>query len=106
MNPDAGDEVEDWFAKFEREAREAAQRRAAEEDAAGPPVAPVPPAATPPPLVQPPQLNNPVDAPAQPAAPPPPVWSFTVVPTTDQGGAAPPTTPVKCARTRWDRSGR
>lgn len=56
MNPDTGDDAEDWFAKFEREAREAAQRRAAEVDAAAP--------------VTPPQLPNPFDAPAQPAPPP------------------------------------
>lgn len=54
MNPDTGDEAEDWFAKFEREAREAAQKRAAEEDAAAPPASSVPPGAAPPPLVPPP----------------------------------------------------
>lgn len=44
MNPDSGEDAEDFFAKFEREAREAAQRRAAEEDAAGsPPAAALPP---------------------------------------------------------------
>ncbi|WP_309713073.1 hypothetical protein [Pseudolysinimonas sp.] len=75
MNPDAGDDAEDFFAKFEREAREAAQRRAQEEDAAAPPasspppVAP-PPAAAPPPLVA-PQLNNPFDPPVQPYVAPP-----------------------------------
>jgi hypothetical protein len=84
MNPDTGDDAEDWFAKFEREAREAAQQRAAEEDAAAPPAPSVPPAAAPPPLVPPPpaaappagpppQLNNPFNPPAQPPASPP-VW--------------------------------
>lgn len=61
MNPDTGEEAEDWFARFEREAREAARRRmdeepagggrADEEDAAGapPPQSPaVPPPAAPP----------------------------------------------------------
>lgn len=46
MNPDAGDEAEDWFAKFEREARESAQRREQQTDASPPPASP--PAAPPP----------------------------------------------------------
>lgn len=76
MNPDTGDDAEDWFAKFEREARESAQKREQEPDAAAPPAASPPPAVAPPPLappppVPPPQLNNPFDAPAQPPAP---VW--------------------------------
>lgn len=62
MNPDAGDDAEDFFAKFEREAREAAQRRAQEEDAAAPPASSPPPVAVPP-VVAPPQLNNPFDPP-------------------------------------------
>jgi hypothetical protein len=67
MNPDTGDEAEDWFAKFEREAREAARQRDDETDAVVPP-------ATPPPAqpALPPQLNNPFDTPppaAQPIAP-------------------------------------
>jgi hypothetical protein len=91
MNPDTGDEAEDWFAKFEREAREAAQQREAAGDAAEPPplVQPPPPVqqrpafqqpppaqppAQPPPLVRPPPaLNNPFDAPASPT-PPAPAW--------------------------------
>lgn len=66
MNPDTGDEAEDWFAKFEREAREAQQRREGEADAAVPPLEP--PTAP----VPPPQLSNPFDA-APPVAAPPPV---------------------------------
>jgi hypothetical protein len=65
MNPDTGDEAEDWFAKFEREAREAAAARDDEPDAVVPPV--VSPPAQPAP---PPQLNNPFDA--QPPVVPPP----------------------------------
>ncbi len=34
MNPDDGTDAEDWFAKFEREAREAAQKRESEDPAA------------------------------------------------------------------------
>lgn len=49
MNPDAGDEAEDWFAKFEREAREAAMKREQDLDAAAPPVAPAPAPPAPPP---------------------------------------------------------
>jgi hypothetical protein len=75
MNPDTGDDAEDFFAKFEREAREAAERRAQQQaDAAEPPASSPPPAvgppsaAEPPPLVQPPPiLSNPFDAPAAPA---------------------------------------
>ena len=67
MNPDTGDEAEDWFAKFEREARESAARRTPEEDAAAPTASSPPPAVTPPP-----QLTNPFDAPAQPPAEEPP----------------------------------
>ncbi len=56
MNPDSGDEAEDWFAKFEREAREAAAKRD-DPDAVVPPAAPspVPPPARPaqPPAAQP-----------------------------------------------------
>ncbi len=63
MNPDTGDDAEDWFAKFEREARDSAQKRAQETDAAAPPAS-SPPAA-------PPQLNNPFDPPLQPYVPPP-----------------------------------
>lgn len=74
MNPDDGDEAEDWFAKFEREAREAAAKRD-DTDAVVPPAAQPPvqlPAAQPPVQPAPPQLNNPFDAPppaAQPIAP-------------------------------------
>jgi len=72
MNPDTGDDAEDWFAKFEREARESAQKREQEADAAAPPAASAPPAAAAPPHVSPPpQLNNPFDAPAQPFDLPP-----------------------------------
>lgn len=95
MNPDTGDEAEDWFAKFEREARESAGRRAPNEDEAAPPASSPPPGvtppavtpptgATPPPLVDPPpaatppsavgpppQLTNPFDGPVSPAEPPP-----------------------------------
>lgn len=60
MNPDTGDEAEDWFARFEREAREAAQQRDATQ-------------ATPPPVA--PQLANPFDAPAAtPVQPSVPLW--------------------------------
>ena len=61
MNPDDGADAEDWFAKFEREAREATQKRDGETPAAPAPGAPVPgaPAATP-------HLSNPFDAPVQP----------------------------------------
>jgi hypothetical protein len=45
MNPDTGEEAEDWFAKFERDAREAAQQREQHADAAAPPASSVPPAA-------------------------------------------------------------
>ena len=70
MNPDNGDDAEDFFAKFEREAREAAQRRdgvvPAEPPAAEPPAAD-------PPAAEAPQLSNPFDAPAPPplVTPPP-----------------------------------
>lgn len=68
MNPDTGDDAEDFFAKFEREAREAAQRREQEgADAAEPPASSPPPAAEPPPLIPPPVLNNPFNPPAAPA---------------------------------------
>ncbi|WP_395638051.1 hypothetical protein [Pseudolysinimonas sp.] len=60
MNPDTGEDAEDWFAKFEREAREAAQKREQDPDAAAPA------ASSPPPVG--PQIANPFDAP--PAAPP------------------------------------
>lgn len=80
MNPDTGDEPEDWFARFEREAREAAQRREQEEAEAAAPTPPVTPPsaeapAAPPPVAA-PQLANPFDAPAAtPLQPtPPPVW--------------------------------
>jgi hypothetical protein len=91
MNPDKGEDAEDWFARFEREARESAQQRDAEA-APQPPVAPpaepvVPPTATPlPPAPLPPaapvgpppvtpQLANPFDAPpATPLQPPAPLW--------------------------------
>ena len=35
MNPDTGEDAEDWFAKFEREARESAAKRDGETDAGG-----------------------------------------------------------------------
>jgi hypothetical protein len=64
MNPDAGDDAEDWFAKFEREAREAQRQREGETDAGVPPAAPFPPATPVPPAAPvPPQLANPFDAP-------------------------------------------
>lgn len=81
MNPDNGADAEDWFAKFEREAREAAQQRDAEAPdgvtppPAQPPVAPPPaaPPVAPPPVA--PQLANPFDAPAAtPLQPPAPLW--------------------------------
>jgi hypothetical protein len=66
MNPDDGADAEDWFAKFEREAREAAQKRDGEAPADPAPGAPVPgaPGAAP-------QLANPFDAPVQPPVQPP-----------------------------------
>jgi hypothetical protein len=69
MNPDTGDEAEDWFAKFEREARESAAKRD-DPDAVVPPAAqpPVEPPVEPPP-VQPSAEPTPVEAPAQPAPP-------------------------------------
>jgi hypothetical protein len=82
MNPDTGDDAEDFFAKFEREAREAAQKRAQEQDAADPPPAqpplqppPAEPPAAPPPVqpAPPPVLDNPFNFPA-PAQPPAPGW--------------------------------
>lgn len=81
MNPDNGADAEDWFAKFEREAREAAQQREAAPDADAPPAS-APPAAAPPPAAPPagpppvtPQLANPFDAPAAtPVQPPAPLW--------------------------------
>lgn len=63
MNPDAGDEAEDWFARFEREAREAARRREAENGDVPPTPGPAAPPAAPPPLTPPP-----------PVAPPPTSW--------------------------------
>lgn len=85
MNPDKGEEAEDWFARFEREAREAAQRREAEAvaqpqapDADAAPASGAAPTADPPPLVTPPvtpQLANPFDQPAAtPLQPPAPLW--------------------------------
>ena len=68
MNPDDGADAEDWFAKFEREAREAAQKRDGEAPAA-------PDAGAPPP-----QLANPFDAP--PAAVPPTAFPPTAFPPT------------------------
>lgn len=82
MNPDTGDEAEDFFAKFEREAREAALRRGQEADAAAAPASSPPPVVSPPvapPPLAPPQLNNPFDAPVQPPAPawdPPPTQAM------------------------------
>jgi hypothetical protein len=69
MNPDTGDDAEDWFAKFERDAREAAQQREQQNpDVAAPP--PTPPSSPSP--EPPPQLSNPFDAPfASPPAPTP-----------------------------------
>lgn len=65
MNPDTGDEAEDWFAKFEREARDAAQQREPDAAAAA--------ASSPPPVA--PQLANPFDAPpAAPVQPAAPLW--------------------------------
>lgn len=91
MNPDTGDEAEDWFAKFEREAREAAQQRGQDPDAGVPPAAAPPPAAEPPPTqamptASPPAAPPPAETtPAAPVAPPPsyapgatygpPVWA-------------------------------
>jgi hypothetical protein len=71
MNPDTGDDAEDWFAKFEREAREAAQKRAAEEDAAAPPASSVPPPA-PPEYEPPPTQAMPTYQPPHLQEPPPP----------------------------------
>ena len=72
MNPDDGTEAEDWFAKFEREAREAAQRREAEDPAFAPGAA----APAPPPPVQPPVEPPPVEPPplVAPPAQPAPDW--------------------------------
>jgi hypothetical protein len=96
MNPDTGDEAEDWFAKFEREAREAAMKREQEPDAAAPP------ASSPPPVA--PQLANPFDAPpaapVQPTAPlweQPPVAQPPTAPPLVQPPAAPPAEPAP-----WD----
>jgi hypothetical protein len=80
MNPDTGDEAEDWFAKFEREARESARKREQEADAAAPPAVSPPPAA--------PQLSNPFDAPAPAFVPPP------LVPPPAAPVASPPPAPV------------
>jgi len=76
MNPDTGDEAEDWFAKFEREAREAARTR---EQTGGTPDGapdgagaeePVAPPRTAAPAEPPsPQIPNPFDGPV---TPPPP----------------------------------
>lgn len=101
MNPDTGDEAEDWFARFEREAREAAQQREAE-PAAGPPVAPPPaseqPAAPPPANPAPPAANPapPDPAPPQPAPPQP------VVPLLGNPFDAPAATPVQPAAPTWE----
>ncbi|HWH96949.1 MAG TPA: hypothetical protein VNS80_01155 [Pseudolysinimonas sp.] len=65
MNPDTGDDAEDWFVKFEREARESAQRREQEADAAAPPATSPPPVQEPPVQSPPAQLSNPFDAPTQ-----------------------------------------
>lgn len=95
MNSDKGEDADDWFARFEREARESAQQRdgqpAPDADAslpadASPPAEPTPdavapPASSPPPEPSPlpppvaPQLANPFDAPAAtPLQPPTPLW--------------------------------
>lgn len=81
MNPDTGEDAEDWFAKFEREARETAAKRDGEPDAAAPP------ASTPPPVA--PQIANPFDAPTPPTTPP------TAAPTWQQPPPAqPPAAPA------------
>jgi len=80
MNPDTGDEAEDWFAKFEREAREAALKR--EQEQAGDQVPPAETPATP-------QLPNPFAAPAAPAAPEP-TQAMPVVPEPTQAMPAQP----------------
>ena len=74
MNPDKGEEAEDWFARFEREARESAQQRESAEGATPPPSSTPPSSYSPPPAVV-PQLANPFDAPAAtPLAPTAPPW--------------------------------
>lgn len=98
MNPDTGDEPEDWFARFEREAREAARQRDPEAAPVVPGHPPVPPPASspspqPPPPTYPPQPTGyppqqppgypppaaapPPGYPAGPAVPPPPQYPPT-----------------------------
>jgi hypothetical protein len=83
MNPDDGADAEDWFAKFEREAREAAQKRDGEAPAAPDSGAPAPGAPAP-------QLPNPFDAPPA-AAPPTYVPPAQVPPTHVPPTQVPPT---------------
>jgi len=98
MNPDDGTEAEDWFAKFEREAREAAQKRDGEAPAE--PAAPAPGAPGP-------QLTNPFDAP--PTAVPPAYVPPTHMPPTQayppQGfpAAQPPAVQQPPAQQGWDQ---
>lgn len=72
MSPEPGGDADDWFAQFERQAREAAQRDA-ETDAVPP--APPEPGAVPPVPQEPvaPLLSNPFDAPVAPPLVEPPL---------------------------------
>jgi hypothetical protein len=79
MNPDTGEDAEDWFAKFEREARESAAKRDDATDAA-----------------EPPQLTNPFDAPATPALVQPPA-AQPIAP-----WEQPPVAPFEAPPASWD----
>ena len=109
MNPDTGDEADDWFAKFEREARETAAKRDGESDAGVPPAAPATPPATPqetPPHAEPPQLSNPFDAPAPPPLVPPPAAAPPLMPPVATQPIAPweqpPVAPFETPPASWD----
>lgn len=94
MNPDDGEAPEDWFARFEREAREAARQR----DAAA---APEPPAAPSPPPVEPAPGVEPVP-PVDPAPPVDPEPPQPVVPLLGNPFDAPAATPVQPAPPAWE----
>ncbi len=104
MNPDTGEDAEDWFAKFEREARESAAKRDGETDAAVPPAAPPPSQPAPPP-----QLRNPFDAPAAPPVAPPPLVTPPAAPPVVPPAAQPiapweepPVAPFEGPPASWD----
>lgn len=95
MNPDTGDDAEDWFAKFEREARESAQRREAEQsEGAPPPLVETPAQPAPPPQQVPPAAQS--WPPQQPAAPQPPAdrQPPSATPWPGQPGPQPPQSAV------------